>query len=278
MTFSLHALALAAPGFFRLGRLRLPVYGVFAAVGLIAALALSQRAARRVGLDPDKVWDAGMFAAVAAFVASRFLLVAFDFRSFLRFPVLVLSLPSLTYAGMLLTGFATCYYLRAKGLPWRSVLDAWAPCAAVLAAVLSLGHLVEGTDAGMPTSLPWGMRTAGDSVLGRVHPVQLYEVVLALALGAALWRLLVRRRFAGEVAAAALMWGGLGAFALDFVRQPVDTFGAAWLDPGQVVALGSLAAGFVLSLWSSARVAAAPSMSQKLDVGYPDVEADRNPG
>ncbi len=239
----LQTMAMAAPGFFRLGRLHLPVYGVFAAAGLIAALWLSQRTAARVGLDPDKVWDAGMFVAVAAFVVSRLLLVVFDFRSFLRFPVLVLSLPSLTYAGMVLTGFATWYSLRWRGLPWRSVLDAWAPCAAVLAAVLSVGHFVEGTDAGMPTRLPWGLRTAGDTVLGRVHPVQLYQAAVAVALSVWFWRMLRRRRFPGQVGAAALLWGGLVAFLLDFLRQPVESFGAAWLDPGQFVALASFGLG-----------------------------------
>ena len=237
----------AAPGFFRMGRLHLPVYGVFAAAGLIAALSLSQRTARRVGLDPDKVWDAGMFVAVAAFMVSRLLLVLFDFRSFLRYPVLVLSLPSLTYTGMLLTGIATWYSLRWRGLPWRSVLDAWAPCAAVLAAVLSLGHFVEGTDAGMPTSLPWGVVTAGDSVLGRVHPVQLYETAVALGLGVWFWRLLAKRRYPGQVAAQALLWGGLAAFLLDFLRQPVDTYGGLPLDPGQFVALLAMFAGGVLA-------------------------------
>ena len=243
MPSPLPTLALAAPGFFRLGHVRLPVYGVFAAAGLIAALAMSRRAARRVGLDPDRVWDAGMFIAVAAFVASRVLLVAFDFRSFLRFPVLMLSLPSLTYAGMLLTAVATRFYLRWKQLPWRSTLDAWAPCAAVLAAVLSVGHFVEGTDAGLPTRLPWGMVTAGDSVLGRVHPVQLYEAAIAAALGIWFWRLLPHRRYPGQVAAQALTWGGLAAFLLDFLRQPHESFGSAWLDPGQFVALALAAAG-----------------------------------
>ena len=160
--------------------------------------------------------------------------------------MLVLSLPSLTYAGMLLTGFATWYSLRARGLPWRSVLDAWVPCAALLAAVMSVGHFVEGTDAGMPTRLPWGLRTAGDSVLGPVHPVQLYEAALALALGLWFWRLLPRRRYAGQVAAQALVWGGLGAFLLDFLRQPVDTYGLGSLEAGQVVALALMAIGLLL--------------------------------
>src|SRR5665213_3854163 len=81
MFFSAQATALLLPGFIRLGPLRLTVYGIFAAAGLIAALWLSQRTAPRVGLPANKLWDAGVIAVIAAFVASRVLLIAFDFRA-----------------------------------------------------------------------------------------------------------------------------------------------------------------------------------------------------
>jgi len=67
MLFSLQALASLLPGYIRLGSLRLTVYGIFAAAGLIAALWLSQRTAPRVDLPANKLWDAGVFAIIAAF-------------------------------------------------------------------------------------------------------------------------------------------------------------------------------------------------------------------
>jgi phosphatidylglycerol:prolipoprotein diacylglycerol transferase len=227
----------------RLGRVHIPVFGAFAAVGLVAALWLSQKTAKRVGLDADKVWDAGFAAAVAAFVASRVLLIVMDPRSFLHYPLLVMSLPSLTYGGMMMTGLLVWLWLRWKKLPFRDVLDAWAPCACVLAAVLQWGHWVEGTDAGMPTKMPWGHVTPGDSMLGPVQPVQLFSITVALALGALLWWRLPQRKFAGEVAAWALALGGLAAFLLDFIRQPDALHGALPLDAGQMVAVAATMAG-----------------------------------
>ena len=241
--FLMQSAAVVLPGFLRLGRWHLPIFGIFAAVGFVAALWLSQRTAKLVGISAEKLWDAGMFAVVAAFIASRVLLVAMDFRAFLRFPVLVLSLPSLTYSGMLLTGVLVGIYLRWKRLPVLDVMDAWAPCAAVLAAVLSLGHYVEGTDAGMPTRLPWGVVTPGDSVLGRVHPVEIYALIAALAMCELLLIRLKRRKRAGQVAGLALAAGGAISFLLDMLRQPVDSFGGAWLDPSQFVALVAFVVG-----------------------------------
>lgn len=243
MVSLLQVAALAVPGFLRLGRWHLPVYGIFAAAGLVGALWLSQRTAKLVGIDEDKLWDAGMFALVAAFVASRVLLVAMDLKAFLAYPVLVLALPSLTYGGMAFTAALVWMYLRWKKLPLLRVLDAWAPCAALLAAILSLGHFIEGTDAGMPTRLPWGVVMPGDSVLGRVHPVQLYAMVAALAICETALIRLKRHAHAGEAAGLALVAGGAISFLLDMLRQPLDSFGGAWLDPSQWVALAAVVVG-----------------------------------
>jgi phosphatidylglycerol---prolipoprotein diacylglyceryl transferase len=242
----LHATAMFVPGFLRLGRLHLPVYGLFAAAGLVAALALSQRTARFVGITAEKLWDAGLFTTIAAFLVSRMLLVATDPQAFLKYPLLVMSLPSLTYGGMALTGLLVGIYLRWKRLPLLDVLDAWGPCAALLGAVLSLGHYFEGTDAGMPTRLPWGIVTPGDTVLGRVHPVQLYALVAWLVLCVVLLQRLSRRLRKGEIAGYGLLAGGVISFALDMLRQPVDSFGDGWLDPSQWIALGAIMIGVAI--------------------------------
>jgi phosphatidylglycerol:prolipoprotein diacylglycerol transferase len=275
------------PGVIRLGSMRVSVFGFFAAAGLIAAVALSQRTARLVRLDPQRVWDAGVWAIVAAFVLSRVLLVVEDPKAFLRYPLIVLSLPSLTYEAMALTVVATVLYLRWKRLPILDVLDAWTPPAALLAGVLALAHFVEGTDAGMPTSLPWGVVTPGDTILGRVHPVQLYLLIAAVVIGGFSYRALLRkgpgvegldraagalpsqeqnamyadretvslpvgqsasRQFAsGAVAARAMIEGGLLFFILDMFAQPYDAHSAMLLDPGQYVGLGCVAVG--VGLW-----------------------------
>jgi phosphatidylglycerol:prolipoprotein diacylglycerol transferase len=238
--------AMLIPGVVRVGALRVPVFGVFAAVGLVGALWLSQRTAKATGVDAEKLWDAGMFAVAAAFVVSRMLLIAMDLRAFVAYPLLVLSLPSLTYGGIVLTGVMLWLWLRWKKLPLLRVMDAWAPCAMVLWAALSLGHFIEGTDAGMPTRLPWGVVTPGDSVLGKVHPVQLYALLVAVVLCVWLLKVLVKARRVGMVASVALMAGGVASFGLGMLRQPVESMGDAWLDPAQWMALVAAVMGVLI--------------------------------
>ena len=245
---SYNVLLLATPGFVRLGGVRLPVFGIFAATGLIAALWLSQRSALRVGIDPDRLWDAGFAAAVAAFLASRLLLIATDPHAFLRYPLLILALPSLTWTGLLLTAVFTWLWLRWRRLPVRVVMDAWAAPACVLAAALEWGHWVTVTEPGMPTRMPWGHVMRGEAALGPTEPVQLFAITAALALGVWMWWLLPRRRFAGQAAGWAMMVGGLLTFLLDFLRQPEAVLGTLPLDSGQIAALAAISAGGFLLL------------------------------
>ncbi len=231
------------PGQLRLGPVRLPVYGLFAAIGLIAALWLSLKTARLVSLASEQLWDAGLFAVIAAFVLSRLLLIGGDVRAFLHLPLVMLALPSFTYGGMVLTAAAVAAYLQWKRLPLLRVLDAWAPCAAVLAAMLSLGRFFEGTDSGMPARLPWGTVVPGSAGLMHLQPVAIYATVASVLLLVVLVRLLERRLGAGMVAGVALVAGGAVSFLLDMMTQPLESGGGAWLEPVQWVALGAMLAG-----------------------------------
>jgi phosphatidylglycerol:prolipoprotein diacylglycerol transferase len=205
----------------------LPTFGVLAAVGLMLALGLSQYTATLTGVDPDKLWDAGLFAVLAAFVLSRVLLVAANWRTFMSYPML---------------------WLHWKRIPLLPALDAWAPCATLVWAFLALGHFAEDSDPGMPTAVPWGVTMPGDMV--RSHPVGLYAALVAAVLTAALYGMLQRRRGS---AAVALVGAGVLQFSLSFVRVP-GLQSIAGLDALQVVALGMIVAGCGLWLSSTMKV------------------------
>ena len=194
------------PVLVRFGHVTLPTFGVLAAVGLLAGLGLSQRTARLAGVDPERLWDAGMFMVIAAFVFSRLLLVVENFKSFRSFPVLVLAVPSLTASGVALTAVATWGWLWWKRVPVERALNAWAPCGAVVWGLLALGHFAEGSDPGMMTTAPWGLRMAGEAVA--LQPVALYAWVLAWGLAV----LCYGRVAKGDAAAVVLVLGGQDSF------------------------------------------------------------------
>jgi phosphatidylglycerol---prolipoprotein diacylglyceryl transferase len=236
------------PTLLHFGHITLPTFGVLAALGLMAALALSLRTAAIAGLSPDRLWNAGLFVLLSAFVLSRLLLVVMYLHAFLTYPILLLAVPSLTPLGLLLTGAVTVIYLRARRLPLLATLDAWAPCATLAWAFLALGHFAEGSDPGLPTTLPWGMAMVVGGI--QVHPVALYAVIVAALLTVVLLRHLRRRQRRGDTALLALAAVGIAQFLLTFLRQPDPSseFLGDVLDPIQWVAIGMIVVAGIIWL------------------------------
>jgi phosphatidylglycerol---prolipoprotein diacylglyceryl transferase len=231
------------------GHLLLPTFGVLAATGLMAALTLSLRTATIVGLSPDKLWNAGLFTLLSAFVLSRLLIIAANLHNFLTYPILLLTLPSLTTTGIFLTILATLIYLRIRHLPILETLNAWSPCATLIWAFLALGHFAEGSDAGLPTTLPWGLSIPPDHT--RLHPVALYAAIAAALLTLILLRELKHSSQPNDTIATALVAAGTIQFLLTFFRQPypytTSTLYTA-LDPIQWIALGMIVVAAVIVL------------------------------
>jgi phosphatidylglycerol:prolipoprotein diacylglycerol transferase len=240
------------PVLLHLGRFILPTYGVLAAAGLMVALSLSLRTAALVDIDPDALWNAGLFTLLSALVLSRLVLILANFQSFLSYPLIVLALPSLNAIGILLTLLATALYLRIKRLPLLGGLDAWAPCTTLAWAFLALGHLAEGSDPGTVTSVPWGVLSPTGGA--RLHPVALYAALAAAAITLAVLRYLRQRPRPGHPAALALAAAGLAQFLITFLRHPSFDSDAtplfSLLDPIQWVSLGMMVAAAMLCLRS----------------------------
>ena len=230
------------------GSLHIPAYALIAIAGMIAALWLSLRTAPLRGLEPEALWDAGVFAIAAAFVLSRLLGLALFFV--LEHGQLTLSLrdilsfSSISYLSLLVTAIPVALWLRWKRLPLLRVMDAWAPCAALLWSALSLADAAAGTGGGLPTRLPWGMRAASSG--SRLHPVAIYSAAAALAASGLLIALLRRLREPGRVAAVALIVSGTILFLLDMLRVPEQPLSHNLLDVSQWIALAAIVFGACL--------------------------------
>ncbi len=242
------------PILFHLGPLALPSFGALLAIGLMLGLALSERTAPRAGVAPDRLWDAGLFLVIAAFVCSRGLLVVFNWTTFVRFPLLLLAVPSLTATGLLLTVAATLVWMWAKRLPLLLALEAWAPCGLLVWGFLALGHFAEGSDPGMPTSAAWGVHFPGEAIAQQ--PVALLAAVIAFALTALT---LARLRRGQPVAALGLSMAGLAQVLVSFLRQP-GVKPVLGLDELEWVGVGLMLAGGLL-LSREVRAAGIPAGS-----------------
>lgn len=151
------------------------------------------------------------------------------------------------YGGFFLASVLVIWVIRRRRLPVWPILDAATPALALAYGVGRIGCFLVGDDYGRPTSGPWGIAfanglpptTAGylrddfglaiapgtpDETLLAVHPTQLYETALALAIFAiGAWAL---RRSWRPGAVALLVFALLAGerFAIEFVRAKDDRF------------------------------------------------------
>jgi phosphatidylglycerol:prolipoprotein diacylglycerol transferase len=234
--------------FIQFGHLHLPVFGLVVALGVMCALALTQWSARRVAMDtgrtdpdqmnPETVWNTALLASAATFVISRLLLVVFNFKSFLQYPLLLLAVPSLTSTGLLLTAVLVYVYIRWRGIPLLPLLDSCAASGALLWAFVNAGYLMDGTRDGMPMGAGTGATAA--------KPVEVYTLIAAAAILLALVNALRAGYRRGEATGLGLTASGLAIFFIDFYRLPSDLLPNIAVDPSQIIAVVMAAVGGVL--------------------------------
>lgn len=217
------------PRLFQFGPVTLPTYGLFAAIALVAGLALAARTAARFGISFDNMWSFSLATVLSAIFGTRLLLIAGNWRDFFSYPLVMLSIAIPRTVGSVMTevglgASAGLLYMTVKRMPWLRTLDAAAPGWALGQAVLALGCFFAGCNYGRPTVMPWGVvfhsRLAamwnGTPLEVRLQPVQLYVFVMQLALCLLLLGWLPRTRQGGEIAGAYLFASGLAGFFLDF--------------------------------------------------------------
>ncbi|MGD0368375.1 MAG: prolipoprotein diacylglyceryl transferase family protein [Acidobacteriaceae bacterium] len=256
------------PLLFHFGHVAIPTYGVCTALGLLAALILSVRTAKGMGLKSDKVWNLELVAILTAIITARLLLVFGHPWLYHAHPFWFLgliALPNVWYSlgGAAIGMLVAVQYSMAERLPLLRTMDALAPSAALAFCINRIGAFCGGAAWGTRTGLPWGVtyRSAVAYLwyrapLGvRLQPVQLYDAAASLGiLVLLLW--MVSRRGAvrnGEIAGTWLFLYGLCRYFVEFLRgdaarQPLLN-GAVTL--AQVMAVAGVILGGVLWLVST---------------------------
>lgn len=203
-----------------------------------------------MGLSPDKVWNLGLVAILAALVGARLLLVAVYFRAFAAHPLWLLGLATIPNDWIALGGVAIGFcaaalYALAEGLPLLRTTDAAAPAVAVAFAINRVGAFLGGAAWGARTTLPWGVIYRSEiawiwykTPLGiKLQPVQLYDAAGSLGiLALLLWMARQRREQPGEIAGAWLFLYGVIRFFVEFCRG--DAAGLRFLGGAVTLAQG----------------------------------------
>ena len=237
-----------------LGFLTVHWYGVLVAVGFLAALWTASRRSLRENISAETIMDLGPWLIVGALVGARaWYVVSYWREGFANRPfteVFMVHHGGLVfYGGLVGASLACVLFTRRRELPLWKVADILAPSIALGQVFGRIGCLMNGCCYGRACGRWWGIRFPGGHETNgvAVHPTQIYESLLNLALYGGLAWLYRRKKFDGQVFVAYL-----ASYAV--LRSFVELFRGDYpvrhliggITPGQMVSLGILAVAGVL--------------------------------
>jgi phosphatidylglycerol:prolipoprotein diacylglycerol transferase len=257
---------------FYIGSFPIHWYGVLLASGCFLGLWTASRRGLLDNLPPHRMIDAGAWLILGAIIGARGLYVISYWDVLVKDPlfpnapwleIFMVRRGGLVFYGGLIGAIASgILYARIVKMPLWKFADAMAPSIALGYVLGRIGCLMNGCCFGRPTDLPWAIRFPEDHDTHGVpvHPTQIYDSLLSLALYLGLAWLYRRKRFDGQVFAAYLI-----AYAV--LRSVVEAFRGDYpsrylgiATPAHLVSLLILLAGVVLFL-KLPRVAASPARS-----------------
>lgn len=223
------------PVLFHIGAVLIPSYGVVTAIGVLLALALTQRTARMTGVDAGKLWNLSILSLFAALAAARLLLVIANWSALRLHPAWLLRLamvhhPLLAGTGALAGAVCALWYARLNKLPLRATADALAAPLVLGLAFEQAGALLAGSGYGVDAEpgLRWAVTYthplaaiwSGAPLGAPLHPVQAYAALAFLTLAVLLLVWLPAQRLRGDVAGIGLMGAGVAVYITELWRDP----------------------------------------------------------
>ena len=237
-----------SPILFEYDPLRIGVYGVMLAIGLLCASWVLKREFRRRNLDSTLADSVAFAAMVGGIIGAKVFHVLEYPHNFFTDPLgtLFSTLGWAWYGGFLGGAAAVLFILRRNNaLNWPAV-DAIAP-ALVTGYFFGRGGCELSGDGcyGIPTDLPWARSYPNGIVptLDHVHPTPIYEMIQMVCIFGILWALRDKLR-PGMPFGLYLILMALARFFVEFVRLTPEVF--IGLTVHQWVSIGLVLIGLYL--------------------------------
>ncbi len=157
------------PILLQIGPFTIYSFGFVLGLGFLLAIFVAWRRLKEIGLAEEKILDCLILASVSGAFASWG----------------IFHLQNPFYRGISLTGGLAgaliVIYLFCRKEKWNfwQVADELAYCLAPFGVIFSIGLFLDGSGAGRPTSMPWGIFLPGE--LFKTHPVSLFSAISLFA-------------------------------------------------------------------------------------------------
>ncbi len=214
-------------------------------IGFIVAYKLCEGEFKRMGLGDDLLDLLFVASIVGGLIGAKilYLMENVTFSEFMANPIKYLS-SGLTYLG----GFVGAVVLFwvvvwVKKVKFWFATDAMAPII-ITYAIARIGCFLVGDDYGTPSNLPWAMAfpIGSPPTNERVHPTQIYEILVTLGIFIYIWQIRKRNMPAGWLTSMVLILTGAERFLVEFIRHTTPSF-IPGISLAQLMSLGLIIAG-----------------------------------
>lgn len=199
-------------GVWHLGPVPIRAYALCILAGIAVAVWLTQKRWKKLGGNPDDIFDIGLWAVPFGIVGGRLYHVITDPELYFKSgeqPIRALYIwdGGLGIWGAVALGALGAYLgCRRRNVSFSAFADAMAPGLVIAQGIGRWGNYFNQELFGDPTKLPWGLKIDKDGVVGVFQPTFLYEclwdigVMVALLLIDRRWKMHSGRLFALYVA------------------------------------------------------------------------------
>jgi phosphatidylglycerol---prolipoprotein diacylglyceryl transferase len=204
---------------------------VLVALGVLLGLWYARREAPRLGLNPDYVWNLGIYMVLVALVVAKIWLVLSSWDYYMANPREIFSMAVLQsggtfYGGVVGAMLTIIIYTYVKKIPILPLLDTFAFAVPLGHSIGRLGCLAAGCCYGKPTSVPWAVtfkselaeHLAGTPLGVPLHPTQIYESTVEFLNFLIIVWLAKRQRFTGQLVGTYFLLYGFERGTIEFFR------------------------------------------------------------
>lgn len=224
-------------------------YGVIIAAGILAALQLSTKEAKKKGLEEDTIIDMALWAIPIGLLGARLYYVLFELGYYLQNPGQILAIWNggiAIYGGLIAGGGTLYWYVKKKGTSLALVLDILATNVLLAQSIGRWGNFMDQEAHGGPVTrqflenlyLPEFIIEQMNINGTYYHPTFLYESLWSL-LGFVLIVTIRNRKQLlrqGEVALSYVLWYSVGRFFIEGMRTDSLWIGE-WIRVSQALSL-----------------------------------------
>ena len=234
----------------QIGPLTLHVYGIMVALGFLSALIISERRAKKRGMDTEILYGIFWCAIFGGAAGSKLLYYTVSIPDILKDPSILWSFQNgwVVYGGILGGVFASFLYCRYKKADFVQYLDLVLPEVAFAQGCGRIGCFFAGCCYGRETDSVlsiqyWQSEYAPNGV--KLIPTQIYSSIGDFALAFLLMAYAKREPKKGKIAAGDCILYSIGRFIIEMMR---NDYRGAWgfLSTSQIISIVILVLGIAI--------------------------------